>query len=386
MTEQRRVVVVFSQEPWGDIWYSKQHYAAQLAADHAVFFVGLTDRWRPMDLFRRKVTWQGTPEGVRVVKLSNPWPLRLVPRSWRERIARGAARRLSRILPEGELLIWAFHPTPVAAFLKRLVPGAKLIYQVVDDQGHDPSDRPFSATADLVLAVNGWFAGRYQALGRTCFVVPHGVRPVDRLYDPDQVAVYRQRWGRFILLVAGLNGYVDYQLLQQVSERFPDHPLLLLGTILPMEERARQALDRLLARANVHHLGAMPPGRMKDLVRAASVGLVAYDFEPTASEATGPGRTPLKAITYLSQHLPVVSTINSLIPELDGRGYFKAEDADDLLGRVAEVLEGRARVEVTAVDAYMDRVEYPELIRQVFSRLDAGSGEPGSALSNASTH
>ncbi|MFN3876464.1 MAG: hypothetical protein ACK4L7_11195, partial [Flavobacteriales bacterium] len=63
----RRCIVIFSLEPWGDMWYSKHHYAAQLAQDHDVFFVSLPDRWRWTDLFSRRAKVSRVPEGVQVV-------------------------------------------------------------------------------------------------------------------------------------------------------------------------------------------------------------------------------------------------------------------------------------------------------------------------------
>ena len=46
-----RTIFLFSNEPWSDMWYSKHHYAAELAKRHEVYFVNMPERWRPTDLF-----------------------------------------------------------------------------------------------------------------------------------------------------------------------------------------------------------------------------------------------------------------------------------------------------------------------------------------------
>ncbi|MFN3874368.1 MAG: hypothetical protein ACK4L7_00450, partial [Flavobacteriales bacterium] len=128
--------------------------------------------------------------------------------------------------------------------------------------------------------------------------------------------------------------------------------------------------DALFALPNVHYLGVLPPNELRNLVRAASVCLLTYDFEPRLAEPAQAGRTPLKVLTYLAQHRPVVSTNNSYVPALEGKGFFKADDPEEFIRLVGEVLDGTRAVDVAAVDRYLDSVDYARLAKSILSDLD----------------
>jgi hypothetical protein len=140
--------------------------------------------------------------------------------------------------------------------------------------------------------------------------------------------------------------------------------------VFALTPERKRAFERLRALPNVQYEGVKHPDELRNYVHAASVGLVAYDFEPASDIAESAGRTPLKALTYLAQHCPVVATINSWIPVLDGKGYFKTESEEEFIHAVKEVFAGRLKVDAALVDDYMDSVRYDVLVDQILGRLD----------------
>jgi len=369
-TATRRSVVILSMEPWGDMWYSKQHYAAQLASERDTYFVSLPDRWRWKDLFSFRASLMETPEGVRVVEYRNNLPLRLLGRRLASLMNLWNARKLARIMPAREYVIWSFFPTSLANHLAGLNAGSKVIYHVVDPYIDRPYDRYFARTADEVVAINPWYLRFYSRVNARCTLVPHGIRPSDRDSDPAQVRAYRERYGRFAVLASGLSRSLNFPLLLQLARERPDVPLVIAGKRFPLPARVQELSDALFSLGNVHYVGVLHPAKLKDLVRAASVGLVTYDFEPARSEPGEAGRTPLKALTYLAQHCPVVSTNNSYVPEVEGRGFFKAEDTAHFRELVDQVLLGGRAVDATAIDTYLDGVSYAALSRRILDALD----------------
>lgn len=375
MSERKRTIFLFSMEPWGDMWYSKHHYAAQLAREHTVYFVSLPDRWRWTDLFSFGVRVRQVPEGVQVLEYRNNLPLRLLS-GWLQRwILRANARKLARLMPDGEVLLWSFHPTELLHQPPLRRKGTKIIYHVVDPYQTLPYDRQFASQADLVVAINPWYLDHYGRINRHCILVPHGVRPADREHDDGQVEALRKLHGDYAVLATGINQFVNYPLLIALASRHPDLRLVVAGQMFPMEPELTALRERLFALPNVRYAGVLHPDRLKDLIRGAKVGLLTYDFEPTRSVPASAGRTPLKVLTYLAQACPMVSTNNSYVPALEDRGHFKAEDEEHFLALVGEVLEGRRSVDKLAVNAYLDSVTYERLSRRVLDALDAAGAE-----------
>lgn len=358
------------------MWYSKHHYAAFLAKEHGVYFVSVPDRWRWGDLFSFNVKIRPTPEGVNVVEYRNNLPLRILPKYAERWVNRLNAWKLSRLPRLGKTLFWCFHPTPLLDHQVLRQKGCRVIYHVVDPYQVFPNDSQFAKRADAVAAINPWYVGYYQRVNPRTVLVPHGVRSKDRQFDSGKVAEYQARWGPYVIMAAGINHRTNYALLLTAAKHFPRHRLVLAGPLAPIKHSMSELRRALLAEPNVVHTGVLHPDELRHLIRGAEVGLVTYDFELKRSIPAMAGGTPLKVVTYLAQHCPVVSTINSYVPDLDGAGNFKAEDEAHFLHLMEQVLKKELTVDCDRVDAYLDEISYERLSGLVLAELPQGDQMP----------
>ena len=64
-----------SNEPWGDIWFSKQHYAFELAKlGHDVYFINPTKRWTLSNLFSYTITEEQINDHLKILSYKNNFP------------------------------------------------------------------------------------------------------------------------------------------------------------------------------------------------------------------------------------------------------------------------------------------------------------------------
>ncbi len=378
MSFRPSTIFIFSMEPWGDMWYSKHHYAAFLSRSYSVYFVSLPDRWRWQDLFSFGIKVHTSPEGVKVVRYRNNLPLRALPKWLAALVHRLNAYKLSKIVPDGDVLFWSFYPI-ISVFDRALRRrGAKFIYHVVDPFQDRPHDATFAQRADLVVAINPWYYDYYAQFNDHRILIPHGVRRSDLKADPVAVAAAKKKYGEYALLATGLNRWVNYPLLLKVAERFPSLRIVIVGALFRLPPHQEDLRDRLFKRPNVTYLGVQHPNDLKDLVRAARLGLLTYAMEKTESVPSSAGRTPLKVLTYLSQMCPVVSTNNSYVPALDGRGFYKAENDEHFLELVGRILDGSLSVDIPRVKDYLSSVEYGRLVDRIMQQLRAAPEKGGS--------
>ena len=366
--KNKRTIFLYSLEPWGDMWYSKHHYAASLAKNNTVFFVSLPERWQWSDLFSFKVKVRQVHEGLSVVEYRNNLPLRFLPDWLVERVSRLNALKIRKIVPEGEVIHWSFHPTRVLEHNTLRTANARVIYHVVDPYQSLRNDSSFAKRADLVVAINPWYLDHYRKLNTHCLLLPHGVRAEDRTYEKP-VNSNSDQWGKYAILATGLNQFVNYDLMIKCAKRYPDLWFLILGQLFPLERNLEELRDQLFALTNVTYLGVKHPSELKDLVHGATVGLLTYDIEPTSSVPLTAGRTPLKVLTYLAQHCPVVSTNNSYIIPLENKGHFKAETEEHFVDLIGNVLDRVLQLDSSAVDSYLDSVDYDKLIERILGEL-----------------
>ncbi|HRT53000.1 MAG TPA: glycosyltransferase, partial [Flavobacteriales bacterium] len=248
--------------------------------------------------------------------------------------------------------------------------GARCIYHVVDPYQSFPEDERMARAADLMVTVNLWFLDHYASFNRRRLLVRHGVRTEDRLYDPVMVEQWRRTYGRYALFAASLSDFTNFNVLIRAAGRFPAMKFLVVGRKFPLPPDPEIERDRFLSMPNVEYLGVKHPDELRDLVRGATVGLLAYDFEIRRSVPLSGGRTPLKVLTYLAQHCPLVTTNNSFIPDLDEKGCFKADDTEEFLRKMSDVIDGRLTVDTAAVDRYLDGMDYRILTARILRALD----------------
>lgn len=351
------------------MWYSKHHYAAYLAKRYPVYFISLPDRWRWTDLFSLRAKVRVVKEGVHVVEYRNNLPLRLLPARLARWVTWLNAWKLRRLVPSTDLLFWCFHPTTVVESRVLRRKGSKVVYHVVDPYQSLPNDSSFARDSDLVVAINPWYVDYYGRLNANCLLVPHGVRSEDRVERTAKVIEFRKLWGDYAVMAAGINYRTNYALLMDVARRYPGLRIVIVGQLFTLDPALLAQRDELFKFPNVTYVGVKHPDVLRDIIRGAKVGLVTYDFEPTRGiPVTGVG-TPLKVITYLAQGCPAVSTINSYVPALDGRGSFKAEDAAHFVELVGEIIRGSKAIDATAVNAYLDSVDYARLTQRILQHL-----------------
>jgi len=363
-------IVIFSLEQWGEMWYSKHHYAARLARSHVVYFVSLPDRWKWTDLFSFGIKVTQTPEGVNVVEYRNNLPLRALSGKLAFLITRINAWKLRRIIHGEKVLLWSFHPTTVLYGKRLRKPGTKLIYHVVDPYQNQPNDSDFARRSDLVVAINPWYLKYYSTLNSNCVLIPHGVRIEDRTRNTQAAKDHKDKWGSYAVLATGVNRYVNYSLLIRVAKQYPGSMFAVAGQLFPLLAPEKALRDQLFDLPNVVYIGIQHPDKLKDLVYGATLGLLTYEFEPTLNVPLSAGRTPLKVLTYLAQFCPVVSTNNSYIPIIEGKGHFKAEHEDHFVKLVGEAFSGHLRVDKDVVEQYLESVEYDRLIQQILAEVD----------------
>ena len=369
MGQSRKTILIFSFEPWGDMWYSKQHYATELAKEHTVYFISPPDKWRLRDLLSFRLKLKTTPEGVIVVDYRNQLPLRLLPpflANWTNWLA---ARKLGRLLRADGNLLWYFHPTPIVLQPVLRPRGTRLIYHVVDPYQSFPADLPCALAADVVVTVNQWFKDHYNRINPNTLLIPHGVRNKDREQIPALREYYAKKWHPYVIMAGGITYRTNYALLQGMAERLPQLNLILAGHLEPLEPELEKQRDALLSLPNVVHVGVQHPNELRNLIGACIAGLITYDFEPALETPDKPTGTPLKALNYLAQLRPVISNINCYIPELIGHGVYKMENAEDFIHAVQRAMDGSMGLDEAKVNAYLDRLSYGKLIKRILRAL-----------------
>src|ERR1051326_3339068 len=75
MKLEDQTILVTSNEPWGDIWYSKQNYAYELSKKNKVFFIDPPTKWQLKNIFYNPIILKSYNENLKIISYQNFLPI-----------------------------------------------------------------------------------------------------------------------------------------------------------------------------------------------------------------------------------------------------------------------------------------------------------------------
>jgi glycosyltransferase involved in cell wall biosynthesis len=319
--------VYFGPEVWHGMWRNRHHLMTRLARTNKVVYVeprpyvhqiaaslrrgesGLPDLWRERCMVQEQPNlWVYRPP--RYAPLGGPPPVRAATHALRK----GALRRELAVLGIERPIVWISTPTQFDARLD--LPARLRVYHIVDDylayhdlaaalrESYVRRERQLIGWADLVVVVSpALLASKGAADQKSKFrLLPNGYDDV--AYRDDRPAELPRKLAGLRRPVLGYVGLIsvrlDLALLDWLSAAHPEWTLVLMGTVF--RQGCEDALDRLVSRANVHLLPAVPGEQVADYVRSFDLGLLPYRVTQETVHAS-----PLKLYEYLAAGLPVVA-------------------------------------------------------------------------------
>jgi hypothetical protein len=169
MKPQKKCILVVSNEPWGEMWFSKQRYANELQKmGHDVSFYNPPKRWSIFNVFKKlTVTIEN---GIKVIDCYNILPInnRTYFIVLNDKINLRKLKR--RGLYSTDTLIWNFDPN------RFCIPLPRVIYHVTDSFLEFPLNNLIAENAGLVVCTVPNFVPDYsENVQRKTMVIPHGI-------------------------------------------------------------------------------------------------------------------------------------------------------------------------------------------------------------------
>lgn len=360
-------IFITSNEPWGDVWFSKQHYANELAMlGYTVYFLNAPTHWSPKHFFDNSLKIKNIKQNLSVVNYVNPYPLRFAkPMFARWNDQRNYKKLLALVGDKKQVIWWKFDPFRFASRTIFNTQNTKHIYHVVDPYQHVDTDKLLAQTADLLVLVSDYYTSFYQAFKQKTCYAPHGVSQSEMQVNTAILAQIKAELGEgYIVYVGTLNKDIDVTLLQAIANAI-DRPLVLIGPN-NLDSEGLQLFAQLQQHPRVHYLGSKPANQLKEYVALASVGIVPYKNKMSQNVH----RTPLKIINYLSQNKPTVSTINYELKELDEKAIFVRASPADFITQLNTLLQQNNNNDIIATaQHYLQGVQYPILIKNILEHL-----------------
>lgn len=333
--------------PWDGVWTRQNHFAQRLAALGAeVLYLEAPSGWRSR--LREQQHSKGAQmvreiaRGLHVMTA----PLHIPGANYVDAIAAVNGTIVSNAIQAWleesnwrQFLVWCRLPVSIFA-LRKLAPQA-IVYDVTDDYalyaqyGHERNrcrsrESSLAARADIVFITSQELRKNQSLQGREAIWLPNGV-DYDLFAQASCPAfAMHPRLSEIPRPIIGYVGLVsrwtDFELLAQLSERWPGH-IVMVGPVHPDVRKKADALK------NIQWLGFVPHREVPRYLRGFDVCILPHEVSELRHRAN-----PLKIWEYLATGKPVVSVALRMLEPM-GEIVELAQSRDDFVRRVAHCLE-----------------------------------------------
>ncbi len=362
MKLENQHILIVSNEEWGDVWFSKQHYAYELSRlGYQVFFVNPTSKWNWLNIFSFQVNYTTIGyENITIVDYKNNFPQTIFKKLFTKINDFLNYIKLNKniTLNNSNLIWWQFDPfrfinKPINSLSKR-------IYHVVDSYNSFWQDKIIAQKSDLIVCTNTSYINRYKEYNKKTIYIPHGISSDEYLVDEKKIIAIEKEFGNYAVLVGNIENDININLIKNIL----DNKINLV--VIGFEYIKNTEWEELKIYPNLFYLGVINAKEVNNYIAASKVGLVTYYFD---KEITINSRTPLKIINYLAQNKPVISSIQTPLSVLENQAIFYAFNNKDYISCIKDAFEEKLDINQEIINNYLTSITYPKLIKNILNNI-----------------
>ena len=356
MIKEIKTILITSNEPWDDIWFSKQHYANELSKlGFNVYFLNPVKKWSFLNFLSFNIEIIKVSNNLKIINYKNNFPVKVFPLFFTKLNDKINERKLIKQIKTQSVIWWKFD---AFRFLKNYT--GKSIYHVADSYMHLWQDQYISATADIVVCTNSEYISYYKNKNYETIYIPHGVSDEEYNINKQKVKNIKEKYGEFAIIVGTINNDTNFDLIKEIADN--NIKIVIIGNAL----NTSALWANLLKHNNIYYIGIVHATELKYYISASIVGLNVYEFNLRKEVGT---RTPLKIINYLSQYKPVVSSMPSDIRELDNIAIYKADNISDFIKKTKAIFNSELKTDKSKIKQYLKNHSYSLLINKILKEI-----------------
>lgn len=315
MKLENQNILIVSNEPWGDIWYSKHNYAHELSKKNKVFFINPPRPFKFTNFLNFKIHEKKISSELTILEYPNLLPVSILG-FWRlnDIIVLKKLHRFFKKKNLHDIIFWTFDP--IRLHLPKLLKPKKTILHIVDAYLFSyTSEAHLAKSADLILCVSNKIAENYKKYNSNVVIQPHAIP------DNEFITVTHKRNNPIKALYIGkIDSRIDFEFNIEIFKSFPNIEFTLVGMI---DEKFK---SRVL-QEKLKNVFFVPPIKSSDLKNYVSNADFCFIFKNIYS---GNNIFSHKLLQYLAQGKPIFGTeFSDITPELK-KALYISNDVNEI--------------------------------------------------------
>lgn len=293
MKLENQTILIVSNEPWGDIWYSKHNWAFELAKKNTVIFINPPKKWCFKGLF--KISTITYSKNLFILNYNNLLPLTRV--KWLYRINNFiTSKRLKNYLNKNfsnEYIFWSFDPY---RFTNPKLFSPKISLYFIADIYQTQKEKELISNTDFFITVSKELIQNFDL--KKLLILSHGISSSEFSID-EKITIDEG----YALYVGQIDYRIDFELIIKMVEQFPHERFLFIGKT--QQNLSDKNFNKLFIEKAYPNLIYLPPihfKKLKNYIFKAKVCLA-----PMLISIHGNNINHHKLLQYLALGRPVLA-------------------------------------------------------------------------------
>ncbi len=302
MNLENQNILILSNEPWGEIWYSKHNYANELSKKNKVFFLNPPNAFSIWKIFNLKIEEKIIHPNLSVIEYSNRLPVSLF-NFWKlnDFLVLNRLNKYFKVKKIKDLLFWTFDPIRLG-FPEILEPKKVIVHAVDAYLFSYPSEILLAKKADQILCVSEKIADSYKNYNTNVHIIPHAIP------DDEFLPVHQNRNSPLTgVFIGKMDLRMDFEFNLEIFKSFPQIQFKIIGIV-------NDAFLKRLQKEKLGNVTLLPPiksNEIRNYVRSADFCFVFKNI------VYGNNISSHKLLQYLAQGKAIFGTdFSDMSPEL----------------------------------------------------------------------
>jgi FkbM family methyltransferase len=316
-------ILILSNEPWGDIWYSKHNYAYELSKKNKVYFLNPPIPFSPTKFFSR-IREKKISENLTVIEYANALPVSLL-NFWKlnDKIVLHRLKKYFSKKKIKDLLFWTFDPIRLG--FPEILDPKKIILHAMDDYKFSfDSEKLLAAKAHHVFCVSPEISEAYKKYNPNVRVIPHAI-------PDDEFLPVNHKKGAPVtgVFIGKIDGRIDLAFNIEIFKAFPRVQFKVIGIV-------NDEFLQLLKKENLNNVVLIPPIRSAEIRNYVRDADFCFIFK---KNYVGNNISSHKLLQYLAQGKPIFGTdFSDMSPELKNSLYL-SNNVSEIKKKLTSFLE-----------------------------------------------